>query len=156
MTAAIWRIATVTPSHGADDLSGAAAKLTGGRWNSSGVPVVDCSENISLALLETIVHLRSGSLPFNRYLVKVEVPGSIWSARHILDPAPAGWDAQPRGLPSIQAGDAWCRAGKTALLQVPSVIMPDECNILINPLHPDASKIVATMLKRWLYDARPF
>lgn len=153
---AIWRIAAVTPSYGADDLSGAGAQLTGGRWNSAGVPVVYCSENISLALLETIAHLRTGSLPLNRYLVKVDIPDDIWSARHILQPPPVGGDAQPRGLPSIQAGDAWCRAAQTALLQVPSVIVPDECNFLLNPRHPTAARIVATTLKKWLYDARFF
>lgn len=154
MTKSLWRIAAVTLAYNADDLSGAGAKKTGGRWNSIGTPVIYCSQSIAMAVLETVVHLRSGGLPLNRYLVRIDVPDDLWTAREILQPPRAGWDAQPHGLPSVKAGDTWKKSKASALLSVPSVIIPEECNVLINPDHPDAPLITATMIRKWEYDPR--
>ena len=152
----LWRIAADTPGYAADDLSGIGAKLTGGRWNSKGVPVVDGATSIALATLETVHYLRAGTLPFNRFLVRIEVPEAVWQARQILDPPPGGWDAIPASLSASRAGDHWSAAGKTALLVVPSVIVPDECNVLLNPRHRDAAAITASTVRRWHYDPRFF
>lgn len=155
MTVALWRIAATTPKYVADDLSGTGAKNTGGRWSPVGMAVTYSSESIALAVHETVVHLRSGGLPLNRYLVRIDVPDDVWAARQVLTP-PAGWDALPAGMISVQAGEAWLMAKTSALLVVPSVIMPEESNALINPLHPDAARIVATVLRKWHYDPRYF
>ena len=63
MTTAPWRIAVEAPAYAANDLSGAGAKATGGRWNSVGTPMLYCSANIALATLETLSFIRTGSLP---------------------------------------------------------------------------------------------
>ncbi len=73
----MWRIATDTPTYEADDLSGAGAKATGGRWNAAGVACVYASETRALACLQTIVHLNAGGLPLNRNLVAVTIPDDI-------------------------------------------------------------------------------
>ncbi|WP_137175713.1 RES family NAD+ phosphorylase [Massilia sp. HP4] len=156
MTVAAWRIAVETPDYSAHDLAGLGAKTTGGRWNSKGVPVVYCAATIALATLETVHHFRRDSLPFNRYLVRIDIPDGVWAARQVLDPAPAGWDAIPAGRASIEAGDAWIASAASALLLIPSVIVPDECNVLINPAHAGDAGIAAGTLKRWLYDPRLF
>ncbi len=156
MTVPLWRIAVEAPTYAANDLNGTGAKMTGGRWNSKGTPVVYCSTNIALATLETVHHLRSGGLPFNRYLVRIDVADAVWDARQALDPLPAGWDAIPAGLSARTAGDAWIASAASALLLVPSVIVPEEYNVLVNPQHADAGAIVATTLKRWSYDPRFF
>lgn len=156
MSVAIWRIAVEAPAYAANDLSGAGAKMTGGRWNGKGTPLVYCAANIALATLETVHYLHSGALPFNRCLVRIDVPDPVWEARQVLDPLPGGWDAIPAGLSARTAGDAWVAAGTSALLLVPSVIVPDEYNVLINPRHADAAAIDATILKRWHYDSRLF
>jgi RES domain-containing protein len=156
MTVPLWRIAVEAPAYTADDLSGTGAKMTGGRWNSKGTPLVYCASNIALATLETVHYLRGGTLPFNRYLVQIAVPDAVWDARQVLDPLPGGWDAIPAGLSARMAGDAWIAAGTSALLLVPSVIVPEEFNVLINPQHGDAATIVATTVKRWSYDPRFF
>ncbi len=156
MTVSVWRIAVEAPTYAADDLNGTGAKNTGGRWNSKGTPMVYCASNIALATLETVHYLRSGGLPFNRYLVRIDVPDAVWDARQILDPLPGGWDAIPAGLSARIAGDAWSESKASALLLVPSVIVPDEYNVLITPEHPDATKLVATTLRRWIYDPRFF
>jgi RES domain-containing protein len=153
----LWRIATDTPDYTADDLTGKGAEVTGGRWNRKGTAVLYTSTNIALACLETVVHLNaSGRLPLNRYLVELIVPNSEWAARSTASPSslPLGWDAEPAGMISLDFGTNWLASKKTLLLQIPSVIVPEEANILINPAHPAASTVTATKRRRWLYDPR--
>jgi len=152
----VWRIATDTPTYEADDLSGAGAKITGGRWNEKGMPVLYCAENISLAAMETLVHLSAGGLPLNRYLVRIDIPDDVWAAAEWLDSstAPVGWDALPAGRASIAFGTAWLASKRSTCLLVPSIITPEEKNVLINPAHPGSAKITARKLRKWLYDPR--
>ncbi|MGT2460226.1 RES family NAD+ phosphorylase (plasmid) [Cupriavidus basilensis] len=152
----VWRIATDTPDYVADDSSGAGAKATGGRWNRQGTAMLYCASSIALACLETLVHLGAASLPLNRYLVRVDVPDDIWAAAQMMTAvtAPVGWDAVPAGKASLDAGEAWASKVSAALLLVPSIVVPEEQNVLINPAHPDASRIKLTKLRKWLYDAR--
>ncbi|MBL6456083.1 RES family NAD+ phosphorylase [Belnapia sp. T6] len=156
MSRTAWRIATDTPDYEADNLSGTGAKQTGGRWNEPGLPLLYASESRALACLETVVHLNAGGLPLNRYLVEITIPDALWTAAQRETPAglPIGWDAQPAGRASIAFGTQWLRSGRSALLIVPSVIVPEEENILVNPGHPASAGIGATKMRRWLYDAR--
>lgn len=153
---AVWRISTITPDYSADDLTGAGAKFTGGRWNRPGNPVLYCAPSMALAGLETVVHLASGSLPLNRYLVRIDIPDPVWKVREVITDktAPVGWDALPAGKVSLDFGDDWLASLRSALLEVPSVIVPEEGNILVNPLHPDAKGITAAITRKWIYDAR--
>jgi RES domain-containing protein len=152
----VWRIATDTPAYEADDLSGAGAKATGGRWNTAGTAVVYTSQTRALACLETVVHLNAGGLPLNRYLVEVTIPDALWASAQMASAAslPVGWDAEPAGRASIEFGTNWLRSGTTALLVVPSVIVPEELNVLINPQHSDSARITAAKVRKWLYDPR--
>jgi len=74
----------------------------------------------------------------------------------VLAPLPGGGDAIPAGVTARAAGDGWSASNTSALLLVPSVLVPDESNVLINPRHPDAVNIVAATVKRWRYDPRFF
>jgi len=152
----VWRIATDTPAYEADDLSGAGAKATGGRWNAVGVAVVYTSQTRALACLETVVHLNAGGLPLNRYLVAETIPDDLSTNAQMATSAslPVGWDAEPAGRTSIEFGTNWMRWGTSALLVVPSVIVPEEFNILVNPQHPDSARITAAKVRKWLYDPR--
>lgn len=152
---AVWRIATDTKDYTADDLSGEGAKITGGRWNKVGEAVVYTSETRALACLETLVHLGS-ALPFNRYLVRVDIPDDVWATAVTLRAGnlKVGWDALPAGKVSIDIGSKWLAGGKSCLLVVPSIVAPEEKNILINPAHADHRKLAATKVRRWLYDPR--
>lgn len=154
--AVLWRIATDTRDYEADDLSGKGAELTGGRWNRAGRPLVYAASTAALACLETVVHLNGDGLPLNRFLVRIEAPAAVWQARRVLtlSELPAGWSAIPEGRVSLDIGDAWLREGATLFLVVPSVIVPEEWNVLINPVHPDASRLRATKLRPWLFDQR--
>lgn len=152
----VWRIGTDTPDYEAHDLSGKGAEKTGGRWNRKGTPMVYASVSRSLACLETVVHLGGGDpLPLNRYLVQINIPSALWSSRFKLDPAQhVGWDAEPAGKVSMDWGTAWIQGKTTLLAEVPSVIIVEEHNILINPDHPDAGKLTATKVRKWTYDHR--
>jgi RES domain-containing protein len=156
MTRAVWRIAADTPDYGSDDLSGKGAEKTGGRWNRKGTPAIYASRSVALAYLETLVHL-SGlePLPLNRYLITIEVPGAAWKARTVFNArSHVGWDALPAGLVSLEWGTQWLRSCRSLIAQVPSIVVPDEFNILINPSHPDAAKLTAKKIRRWNYDVR--
>src|SRR5574340_1549396 len=94
-----WRIGTDTPDYTAEDIGGIGAKTTGGRWNRKGTALVYTAGTRALACLETVVHLSSGDLPLNRYLVRVDIPDDVWATRQTLTDktAPVGWDAMSAG-----------------------------------------------------------
>jgi len=155
LTVAVWRIATDAPTYTADDLTGEGARLTGGRWNRKGTPMLYCSSSIALACLETIVHLDEDALPLNRYLVRIDVPDVIFKAMTRFDAAVGiGWDAIPEGKVSLDAGDRWITSRVSVLIIVPSVIVHEESNVLVNPLHSGAQRLKAHKLRRWTYDSR--
>lgn len=155
MSRSYWRIATDTPAYEADDLSGAGAKATGGRWNETGTAMVYTASSRALACLETVVHLNSAGLPLNRYLVEIDVPDDLIASAEVIEPGKlVGWDASPAGRASIAFGTNWARRKRSALLLVPSVIVPEESNLLINPGHPDAARVSARKVRKWLYDPR--
>lgn len=152
----VWRIGADTPDYEAHGLSGKGAETTGGRWNRKGVPMIYTSVSRALACLETVVHFSGGDpLPLNRYLVQITIPLALWGSRVEFDPAHhVGWDAEPAGKVSMDWGTAWIHGKTTLLAKVPSVIIPEEHNILINPDHPDAAKLVAVKIRKWTYDHR--
>lgn len=156
MTVVLWRIATDTRDYEAHDLAGRGAEKTGGRWNRPGQPVVYAATSAALACLETVVHLNASDLPLNRFLVRIEVPDAVWAARRVLGPAelPVGWSAIPEGRVSLDVGDRWLRDCTTALLAVPSVVVPEEFNVLINPRHAEAGQVRAVKVRPWFYDRR--
>lgn len=156
MSQTLWRIAADTAAYPADDPSGAGAKATGGRWNEKDFALLYTSTTRALACLETVVHLNTSGLPLNRYLVEVTIPHPVWTAaqRETEATLPVGWDAEPASLTSIGFGTDWITRNSSALLVVPSVMVPEEFNVLVNPAHPAAAGIRCRKVRRWLYDAR--
>jgi RES domain-containing protein len=150
----LWRIATETRQHRADDLSGAGAANHPGRLNDEHEAVVYAAPTIAMAVLETAAQIDDAGLPLNRYLVRIEVPDSVWMAREVLDVSqlPVTWAAIPAGRASVQAGSDWLRGGTAAILEVPSVIVPEESATLINPRHPDAKKLSARSIRVFEYN----
>lgn len=149
-----WRIAADTSDYRADDRTGRGAEASGGRWNREGTPLLYTSASRALACLETLAHF-GRSLPLNRYLVEISVPGELWEARTVFDPDEnVGWDAEPAGQVSLDWGSDWARGRGSLIAEVPSVIVPEESNVLINPLASDADRLGIIKVRRWLYDAR--
>lgn len=156
MGRAVWRIAADTPDYGADDLSGLGAQRSGGRWNRNGTPIIYTSTSIALACLETVVHLSGPDpLPLNRFLIEIEVPRAAWNARTRFDLSHnVGWDAQPAGLVSLDWGTRWAKSLRSLVAEVPSIVIPEESNVLLNPAHADAGRLTAKKRRRWSFDTR--
>jgi RES domain-containing protein len=151
----LWRIATETRTYKADDISGAGAAISPGRWNAENESIVYCAQSIALAVLETAAHVDSFGLPLNRFLVEILVPDEVWAQREeMLDVgkiAPA-WAAIPAGKASVEIGSQWLTSLRTPLLLVPSVIVPEESVVLINPKHPGSGKVSAKVVRQFEYN----
>ncbi len=159
----IWRIASQGLTWEANDLSGNGAALNPGRWNSLDRPIVYSSSSIALACLETVVHLAGDdALPFPRQLVRITIPSHHWQQRKIFaNEEFSGWSSAPtpehedEWLAATRAwGDAWLLGLDSLLAEVPSVIVPEETNLLLNPRHPAHGELVAEIVRPWFYDAR--
>jgi len=85
----------------------------------------------------------------------MDVPDEIWATREVLGrPPPVGWDAVGEGPVSRNVGSSWLKSSRTALLTIPSVIIDEEDNAMLNPAHPDCAGIKAVKVRRFLYDHR--
>lgn len=150
----LWRIAAETRRYAADDLSGGGAAAHPGRWNDDRQAVVYAAPTIAMAVLETAAHVDGSGLPLNRYLVRIDVPDAVWAARAELDVStlPATWSAIPAGRTSVAIGAQWITSLRSAILLVPSVIVPEEQAALINPAHPAAKGFGAAVVRAFDYD----
>ena len=136
------------------DLSGAGARINGGRWNSVGRAALYTSESKSLAILEVLANTPLAILRANFSILTLEITGSFSTDEYTLSDLPAGWNAYPVPVSVTRMGDRWLTAGKTLLLKVPSVIVPSEHNVIVNPMHPDFSKIKITATEKLVIDKR--
>ena len=150
----LWRIAAETRQYAADDLSGAGAARSPGRWNDVGEPVLYAAPSIALAVLETAAHIDDAGLPLNRYLVELDVPDVVWARREELDVAalPPTWSAVPAGRASVKAGSGWLASLRSPILLVPSVVVPEERAVLINPSHPQCHRITGRVVRLFEYN----
>lgn len=144
----VWRLAR--RKHAA--LDGEGARMAAGRWNSWGVPVVYTSEHLSLAVLEILVHVDSDLLPHDLYAFQVEIPDGVATARLDAAALPRGW--RTRVDRCRRAGDAWIADGRSAVLAVPSTVIPHETNVLINPRHTESERIRVVGSERFQLDVR--
>ena len=119
-----------------------------GRWHTKGNLVIYTSEHASLAAWEKIVHVTSfENLPKNLLLVKIELPDGIEIQSVPQKVLVKGWASFPFALETIDYGTSFLQKKEHLALKVPSVIIPDEFNIILNPLHPDIRdcKVVSTI-----------
>ena len=126
------------------DLSGQGAALHGGRWNSPGAPMLYMAANAALSLLEVRVHLDlpPDLLPDDYLLLAIGLDGLSLERLEALPENPR------------RAGDHWLRDGRTALLDVPSALVPESRNLLLNPRHPDAAGARILHQRRFTFDPR--
>ena len=105
-------------------------------------------------MLETAAHIDDAGLPLNRFLVAIDVPDRVWARREEVEPAalPATWAAIPAGRASVKLGSDWLSSLRSAILLVPSVIVPEESAALLNPRHPHASRIAASVVRPFEYN----
>lgn len=137
------------------DLSGTGAKLYGGRWNRRGTPLLYFAESRSLAALETLVHVSYLTLPPDLQLLTAEVHEAL-----LLTYARSNFTKMTKAKETEhlfkEAGEKWITSAKSLGLIVPSIIIPGDHNILINPMHPDMSKLKTRKIEDFVFDARIF
>jgi RES domain-containing protein len=138
--------------HARTAFSGEGARIAGGRWNRPGEAVVYASASLALAAIETFVHLGEDALHIKFVYFRVEIPDAV-AVQRCRRP-PLHWRAEPPELESMRYGSKWLRAGRTAVLEVPSAIVPSEKNYLINPGHPEFRKLRVGRPLPFVFDPR--
>jgi RES domain-containing protein len=119
--------------------SGDGAAKFGGRWNRVGTPVIYASQTASLAALEVLVHY--SALPRDFLLTEVRVPENIAIVRWDASSLPPGWDANVVVPATQNLGESWVQSKRSALLSIPSCVIQNERNFVINPAHPAFRRI---------------
>lgn len=126
------------------DLTGQGAALYGGRWNAPGAPMLYMAANAALSLLEVRVHLDlpPDLLPEDYVLLAIGLEGLSLERLEALP-------ADPRAF-----GDQWLREARSALLDVPSALVPESRNLLLNPRHAEAGGARILHQRRFTFDPR--
>lgn len=147
-----WRIALAPQADTA--FSGIGAWLEGGRWNRKGIHMIYTAGSLSLAALEIVVHLPEEALLYSEYVcipVRFDAGQVTELARSSL---PENWYCHPPGESTQDIGTAWAIAKGSLVLKVPSAVIPEEHNYLINPNHPDAARLEIGAAKPFGFDPR--
>jgi RES domain-containing protein len=146
----VWRMTTAR--HADTAFSGEGARLYGGRWNPKGVSMIYTAGSQSLAMLEMLVQ----DDPLRAHYVMIHaILSNRLKIEHITpDDLPDDWRS-PESREQLRAmGADWCRSGSSAVLAVPSSVIPSETNYLLNPLHPSFGKIVVGSAQEFVTDLR--
>lgn len=145
----VYRIAQLQYS---DDLSGSGASLYGGRWNSKGIAALYCSQHISLAVLEMVVNFSRSASPLRQPfdLLEIEIPDSLYLLA--LKNLKSDWIYNQDYTRYI--GDNFLTDEKLLAIQVPSAVIPEESNFMINPKHKLMDKVKIVSKKKYGFDNR--
>ncbi|MBB5049845.1 RES domain-containing protein [Rhodopseudomonas rhenobacensis] len=142
----MWRISNYA------DLSGLGGLRASGRWHTRGKRIVYLADHPASALLEMLVHMDRDLLPASYRLLRVVVPETIAIERMDADALRQDWRDYPATTRDL--GDQWLDRASSALLQVPSVIVPQAWNVLLNPAHPGAGAITIAEIIEAPFDPR--
>ncbi len=144
----LWRIS----NH--DSLDGRGGLLASARWHTRGRPIVYLATTPAGALVEALVHLelKPNQLPKSYRLLKAEAPDDL----PMMHFSALTEDWRKNETASRTLGDEWLSQAQTTLLEIPSAILPETMNILLNPLHPDAARISVLWHEAYPFDQRLF
>ena len=146
-----WRL--VREDRADDAFSGEGARLYGGRWNPHGLPTTYLSATRSLAALEVLVH-QAERVPAGRFLFfEVRFPEQFVTAISSGD-LEADWRNYPPRNSTVSRGGKWLKARSSPVLRVPSIMIPEESNYLLNPEHPRAEEIDIGKPQPFTFDPR--
>ena len=149
----LWRITT---KQWALDKRCDGARLYGGRWNPVGHPVMYAGSTIAICALEKFVHLAGAPHP-PLVLVAIDVPDDeALRIQPALPHLPAGWADLPPSGGSQEFGNAWLQSGSELVMFVPSAIIPESVNALINPAHRAYAQVSLEIVRDFTFDARMF
>ncbi len=148
----VWRICR--EPFGADALEGRGGIVTSGRWHTRGRPVVYASQSLALAALEVLVHVDRAIAPADLVQLEIDVPDDLEIHQIHVRGLPKDWISYPAPPRLQRMGDRWLSAGTTPVLQVPSSLIPEESNYLLNPQHVDARRFSVVAIRPFKYDPR--
>ena len=148
----VWRI--TERQYAATPLDGEGSRRFGTRWNHPGRKIVSTSETLSLAGLERLVHFAPALSPSNLASIKILIPDE--SNVQTVNPLelPSDWRTYPAPESLARIGDAWYDVRKTLLLKVPSAVIPQEYNVLINAEHPAIASVRVMDVAPFTFDCR--
>lgn len=149
----VFRIAR---SQYANSLSGRGAALHGARWNSPGVEMVYTAGNRSLAMAEVLVHLSMDIIPDDFRMITIEFPDNFAIKVISEKELPKYWNQFPHNQSTQQLGDNFILENKFCVLQVPSVVTQGDYNFLLNPMHPDFTRVRILEVRKFAFDRRLF
>ncbi len=136
------------------DLSGAGPRLYGGRWNQKGTAVIYAAESRSLATLEYLVHVPLFYEPLGLSVVTLIVPDGASVHELGLNELPADWNRFPAPSRLADLGSQWVRSSGSLLLRVPSAVVDDEFNLVINPGHAEMIDVSIEDVRPYAFDER--
>jgi RES domain-containing protein len=137
-------------------LDGEGAYRFGGRWSSPGTRLAYTAEHLSLAMIEYFIHLDPDDPPNDLVVVTAEIPDDVSRTEISPKRLPSNWRQSPSPPELAGIGDRFASNARAAILVVPSALAPTESNWLINPRHPEFSKIRLRSVEAFDYDARFF
>jgi RES domain-containing protein len=147
----VWRVGRLSDT---DKLAGIGGRKTEGRWHHQGYEVVYTAATPSLAALEMLIYYDPDLAPEGLSVLEIDIPDDIGIERCDASKLTPYWKAYPYPGELQDFGTKWLLEKRTALLSVPSVVMPEEKNYLINPNHPDALRISLVNETPYEYDPR--
>lgn len=148
----VYRICKTKYSSTAFD--GEGAFRFGGRWNSRGTRIVYTAGSLSLAVLEMLVHFQDDSILPSYSYIETQVDESLIEAVENVAELPKNWQDSPSPFDVQKIGDDWAKQNLSAVLRVPSAIIPSESNYLINPNHQKFSQIIFGKAQKFTFDNR--
>jgi RES domain-containing protein len=151
LTLSAWRI--TKQKHAKSAFSGEGARIYGGRWNSPGTAMIYTAQSQALAVLEMLIHLDSPELLKRYSLFEVEMD-LLYVAELDLSNLPRNWRANPTPAGVRAIGDDWVASRRSVALRVPSALVPAESTFLLNPQHPDFSKLCIGKAVPFQFDPR--
>ena len=136
----------------ANDLTGEGARLNGGRWNHAGIPCLYTSESRALAVLEFSVNVNLNRILRHLTMVEIEIPDDILT---FTEPQlPGNWKEAPAPAHTKDFGTDLLLKRTHLVIKIPSTVIPEEYNFLINPNHPRHPDCRVTRRKDFVYDVR--
>jgi RES domain-containing protein len=148
----VWRLCQ--RKHARKAFDGTGARLFGGRWNPRGIAVVYTAGSLSLAALEMFVHVDAQDAPDDLVAIPADIPDSVARRELRLTNLPKTWRRTPAPGTLQGIGQRWARELKTAVLVVPSALLPQEHNYLLNPGHVDFPRIRIGRPEPFRFDPR--
>ncbi|MBC8021522.1 MAG: RES domain-containing protein [Burkholderiales bacterium] len=133
--------------------SGEGARAFGGRWNLPGVPIVYAAQTRALAALEALAHFAGAERRIEFVTFAIDIAEAL-ALRIEAAGLPRDWRSAEPGASTQQLGSDWQRGGRSAALVVPSVLIPQESCVLLNPEHPDIDKIMVSYPEPFEFDRR--